>query len=200
MAYVACVEGGFTDVKLAKLFGVSKSTINLWKRVHPEFSDSTRRGKDQYNRLDAEKSLLKLIKGFRYTETTKEAKPIVTKNTETGEEEIIGEKLLVTKKVHKFIPPNERSIRFFLKNRDPARWRDTQAVEVTGNDGGPIKQELTNFPSGPLSLAEWERQVLEVDEQNAKLLKNNSNSEYQPHGVLSTLNRTDKGKTMDEDE
>ncbi len=40
MAYVACSEGGFTDKKLAKLFGVCESTINTWKREYPEFRDT----------------------------------------------------------------------------------------------------------------------------------------------------------------
>jgi hypothetical protein len=161
MAYVACVEGGFTDVKLAKLLGVSKSTINLWKKGHPEFSDSVRRAKDQFDSCEAETSLLKLVMGFRYTVTTKEARPIIIKDSE-GNETIIGDKLMVTKEVIKFIPPNERSVRFFLKNRNPKRWRDTKAIEVTGKEGGPI-EKFTNFPCGPLTLLEWQEQVKKLD-------------------------------------
>lgn len=176
MAYVLCAESGLTDKKLAAVFDVCEKTINNWKHEHEKFLQSTQKGKDEFNCGKAEGSLFKLVMGFHYIETTKEAKPIVIKDAETGEEKISGDKLLVTKKVRKFIPPNDRALRFFLKNRDPARWRDTQAVEVTGNDGGPINQQLTNFPCGPLTLAEWERQVMEVNEQNAKLQKDDSNS------------------------
>ncbi len=174
MANVLCAESGLTDKKLAAVFDVCEATINNWKHKYPDFLESIQKGKDEFNCGKAEGSLFKLVMGFHYTETTKEAKPIVIKNQD-GTEEVVGDKLLVTKKVRKFIPPNDRALRFFLKNRDPARWRDTQAVEVSGKDGGPIQKELVNFPSGPLSLAEWERQVLEAKEKNAKLIKDNSN-------------------------
>jgi hypothetical protein len=175
MAYVLCAESGLTDKKLAMVFDVCEKTINNWKLKHSDFLQSIQKGKDEFNCGKAEGSLFKLAMGFYHTVTTKEARPIVFKNRD-GTEKIIGDKLLVTKKVRKFIPPNDRALRFFLKNRDPARWRDTQAVEVTGNDGGPIKQQLTKFPCGPLTLAEWERQVLELNEQNAKLKNDNFNS------------------------
>jgi len=117
MAYVACKEGGFTDVKLAKLFNVSKSTIANWKNEYPEFLDSIKKGKDEFNLADAEDSQLKLVKGHYYYEITKE--PTV----------LDDKKLVVTKKVRKYIPPNPTSLIFFLKNRDPERWRDKQVHE-----------------------------------------------------------------------
>jgi hypothetical protein len=175
MAYLLCAESGLTDKKLATVFDVCEATINKWKHEYPDFLESIQRGKDKFNCEKAEYSLFKLVMGFHYTETTKEAKPVIVKN-EDGSITELNNKLVVTKKVRKLVPPNDRAVRFFLKNRDPKRWRDTQAVEVTGKDGGPIQKELTNFPSGPLSIAEWERQVLEAKEKNAKLLKDNSNS------------------------
>ena len=42
-AYKVCLLGA-TDVDLASFFKVSKATINNWKRDHPEFLDSIRRG------------------------------------------------------------------------------------------------------------------------------------------------------------
>ena len=36
---------GVTDRDLARCFEVSESTINRWKRKHPEFSEALRRGK-----------------------------------------------------------------------------------------------------------------------------------------------------------
>lgn len=114
MAFVACAEGGFTDVKLARLFGVCKSTINNWKIENPGFMDSLKKGKDQFNCARAESSLLKRILGYSYTEKTEE--PTL----------LSGEELKVVKKVRKHIPPDPTSIIFFLKNRDPERWRDTK--------------------------------------------------------------------------
>lgn len=38
---------GYTDKKIAEAFGVVESTINLWKKKHPSFSESLRAGKDE---------------------------------------------------------------------------------------------------------------------------------------------------------
>ena len=37
---------GATDDELADFFGVSKQTLNKWKKDYPEFLDSLKRGKD----------------------------------------------------------------------------------------------------------------------------------------------------------
>jgi transposase-like protein len=46
MAYVACSEGGFTDKKLAQLFGCNPDTIYEWKKQYKDFSMSIQEGKD----------------------------------------------------------------------------------------------------------------------------------------------------------
>ena len=38
---------GATDKELADFFEVAESTINLWKEVHPQFSESIKEGKIQ---------------------------------------------------------------------------------------------------------------------------------------------------------
>jgi hypothetical protein len=43
-AYKLCLLGA-TDKEMADIFGISESTLNLWKQVHPEFSESITRGK-----------------------------------------------------------------------------------------------------------------------------------------------------------
>lgn len=37
------------------------------------------------------------------------------------------------------IPPHPTAIIFYLKNRRPAEWRDTQRQEITGADGAPLQ-------------------------------------------------------------
>ena len=124
MACVACVEGGFTDKKLGKLFKVSEQTINAWKNKHPKFLESIKKGKDEFNVMLAENSLLKRIKGFSYTEVTKE--PSIFKDA-AGK--LVGTELKITKKVTKKIIPDPTSIIFFLKNRNRERWPDKQRLE-----------------------------------------------------------------------
>ena len=43
-AALAC-QVGMTDYELAKLFGVSESTINNWKEKYPEFAEALTAGK-----------------------------------------------------------------------------------------------------------------------------------------------------------
>jgi hypothetical protein len=116
MAEIACLEGGFTDKKLAKLFGVCEATIYNWKNSHPEFLEAIKRGKDAFDVSTAEDCLQKRIKGYSYTEVTQEASPL------TGNLEI-------TKKVTKKVGPDPKSLIFFLTNRNPERWPGTKRVE-----------------------------------------------------------------------
>jgi len=124
MAFVACSEGGATDVVLARLFGVALSTLNEWKGEHSEFSESIKRGKDYYDTEVVEKNLLKRANGYRYTEVTKES----GKNGE----------MRVTKRVQKESLPDVTAQIFWLKNRHSDRWRDTKQL------GGSMTLHLTH--------------------------------------------------------
>ena len=135
MARVACEEGGFTDLKLAKLFNVSKATINNWKKDFPKFLDSIKLGKDTWDCLIAEKSLLKRVMGFRYTETTREP---------ASE----GLTLAVTKKVSKIIAPDVKACDIWLCNRNPERWRKLKHVELAGKGGGDLVVKIVKFSDG----------------------------------------------------
>lgn len=124
-AYKLCRECGLTDKQLALAFGVAKSNLEDWKRKYPEFRDSIKRGRDEYDSEVVEGCLLKRARGFSYTETTKEPKTIIDKGggCEVG-------KLVVTKKVRKSVAPDVTAQIFWLKNRNPARWRDKQELSV----------------------------------------------------------------------
>jgi transposase-like protein len=47
---------GQTDAELADSFGVSESTLNLWKKTHEDFSESIKKGKSPAD-ADVAKSL-----------------------------------------------------------------------------------------------------------------------------------------------
>ena len=134
MAYVACYEGGFTDLKLSKLFNVSKSTINRWKRKYPKFWDSIKKGKDEFNVVVAEDCLLKRVRGFSYNEVTSETVVIKEDGKAVRDEDgNVKTEFRVTKKVRKLVPSDTTANIFFLKNRDPDRWRDKKDVEHSGD-------------------------------------------------------------------
>lgn len=132
-AYDLCTEGGFTDKKLAKFFKIAESTINLWKQEYPEFSESIKKGKENFDTDKVETSLLKQALGYKVKEKTVEdivVDGLIIKGAKKTK--------IVTK--HVVVPT---STYFWLKNRNPQRWRDIKAMEITGKDGGPIDQNIT---------------------------------------------------------
>jgi hypothetical protein len=163
MAKVACAEGGFTDAKLAKLFNVVRSTISLWKRTYPEFRKALVAGKDIFDTEVVEKAFLKRCTGFYYSETTREPVPFGTKlDPKTGLEYEIS-KMAITKRVRKYVVPDAKGCMDWLTNRAPDRWKKSKHVEITGKDGGPVKtQSMVTLPSGPMSIAQWEKEVAEA--------------------------------------
>ena len=117
MAYRHCLLGS-TDKQLADLFGVSPRTIDLWKKRHPEFLRSLKKGRNEADALVAE-HLYKRACGF-----TRKAVKIFNDG---------GEPLVVP--YTEYFPPDTTAAIFWLKNRQPARWRDKQQhdVSVTGS-------------------------------------------------------------------
>ncbi len=123
--YKLCLEG-FTDKQIAGFFKVDERTINNWKDKHPEFFQSLKRGKDEYDSDVIEKSLAKRASGYQYTEVTravsKEADPT------TGKPQLV-----TIKEVTKEVAPDPTSMIFWLKNRRPDRWRDKQSIDLSFN-------------------------------------------------------------------
>ena len=109
----ACAELGADDNALAEVLGVNVATVNRWKKAHPEFCESLKRGKDHFDTTHVEAALLKRALGYECTERT-----------------YVGQRL--KKRVIKEIAPDVTAQIFWLKNRDPVRWRDKQDLDVTG--------------------------------------------------------------------
>lgn len=161
MAKIACAEGGFTDQKLAHLFDVAKSTINEWKKNHPEFKAALKEGKDFFDTEVVEKAFLKRCTGFAYNETTR--KPQITKVLKGDGTEEEKYKMVVTKRVRKMVVPDAKGCMDWLTNRAPDRWKKSKHVEITGQGGGPIRTEsMVAVPSGPMSIEQWEAEVREA--------------------------------------
>ena len=141
-AFIACTEG-FSDKKLAKLFGVKEQTINRWKISYPKFCECLVKGKDKYNVSKVEGSLRTRAFGYSYNEITKE--PMIEKDSngdlilDDDGKPII--KMVTSKTVRKRVHPDTRAIQFFLKNRDPERWPDKHDVNVSGD----LYIELVDF-------------------------------------------------------
>ncbi len=123
LAYNYCLLGA-KDTQLAEFFDVSEQTINTWKKKHPSFLESLKRGKVS---ADAEvaNALFNRAKGYAVTE-------------EKEEEVSGGEGGGSFKKVKhiKHIAGDTTAQIFWLKNRQPELWRDKREVDTV--DDTPI--------------------------------------------------------------
>lgn len=119
LAYKFCLLGA-VDSELAQMFDVHEATINKWKKDHPAFYESTWRGKAE---ADAEiaHSLFHRAKGYCH-----EATHIS-----------IYEGAVTETQYTKRYPPDTKAASLWLRNRQPARWREKQEI-VMNNDIIPV--------------------------------------------------------------
>lgn len=118
----AWARDGLTDEQIARNMGISRSTLNEWKKNYPDISDTLKKGKEVVD-FQVENALLKRALGYSYDEVTKE----ICENAKTGQTE-----MRVTKIVTKEIVPDTTAQIFWLKNREPEKWRDRQEMHVDG--------------------------------------------------------------------
>ena len=105
---------GATDKEMAGFFDVSERTFNSWKKAHPVFLQSIKRGKVQADAEVASKLHSRAL-GFNFDEIHVEKK---------------GRKIASKKTITKHIPPDVNAGKFWLSNRQPDKWRNKQAIEV----------------------------------------------------------------------
>ena len=114
-AYKLCLLGA-TDKEMADFFDVCEDTINEWKKLHFEFSESIKRGKKLADAEIASK-LYHRAKGYAHPDyVTASNMGVITD----------------IKEVTKHYPPDTTAAIFWLKNRQPHLWRDKQEVEQSG--------------------------------------------------------------------
>lgn len=98
---------GATDADLADFFEVTETTINNWKIEHPLFFESLKAGKQEAD-ANVAKSLYNRALGYDIEE-----EKVFNAN---------GSPLIVKTKKH--YPADPTSIIYWLKNRQPKKWRD----------------------------------------------------------------------------
>lgn len=105
---------GMTDAEMADFLGVAESTLYLWSKEHPSFSEARKAGKAQADAKVAESLYRAALGGGTVTETR---------------EEVDAEGNPVVRKVVKELPANVTAQIFWLKNRQPRQWRDKVVLE-----------------------------------------------------------------------
>ena len=118
-------------------------------RDDSEFSAKVKRAEQDYQEwydsqlvVDSKRSLLELIRGYEWDETT----------TESG---LVNGKMVETKRkvVHKKAAPNPTAIIFALCNRAPGEWSNKHIQELTGKIETETKPGITlaNVPDSLLA-------------------------------------------------
>jgi len=104
---------GATDKEIAEFFSVSEQTLNSWKKKFPQFLESLKKGKAVADANVASRLYSRAI-GYD-ARATKFA-------TNEGK---------ITDKVEyiEHSPPDTTAAIFWLKNRQPGKWRDKKEVE-----------------------------------------------------------------------
>jgi len=131
-------RGGLTDEEIAKNLAITRSTLSLWKANYPTFMDALRRGKDLFDTNNVENSLLTRAVGYDYEEDCVERQSNGT---------------VKVRKIKKKMPPDVTAQIFWLKNRNPKRWRDKQELEHSGE----IRTSGVLIVPGKMSKEEWEK-------------------------------------------
>lgn len=108
---------GLTDVQVAKLIGVNECTIHRWKNQFPELRKPLKDWKDEAD-SKVERSLYERACGYSHQE-----EKIFT---------YLGEVIRVNTIKH--YAPDPVSMIFWLKNRQPDKWRETKEVTIPDAD------------------------------------------------------------------
>lgn len=100
-----------TDKEISDILEVTEKTLNLWKIEYPEFLQSLKRGKEEADSRVV-KRLFDRAMGYEHRDT------YITQY----QGKIIKEDII------KHYPPDTTACIFWLKNRQPDKWRDVQDI------------------------------------------------------------------------
>ena len=114
MAYKLCLLG-VTDAMMAEIFEVSESTLNLWKKKHPNFSESIKRGK-----MLADMEVAASLHGRAIGCSIPDDKVFFYPGSKTKKKYIVVQG-------RKYFPADVAACFIWLKNR--AGWKDKQEHE-----------------------------------------------------------------------
>ncbi|MFB6456495.1 hypothetical protein ACE38W_14575 [Chitinophaga sp. Hz27] len=125
---------GATDVEIADFFCIAVSTLNNWKKAYPEFMESIKRGKLL---ADANVSNSLYHRAIGYEHDSEEIK-VVSLGAGVGAS-------IERVPVRKVYPPDTPAAIFWLKNRQPKKWRDKIEQGFTNADGEDVIPPVVQY-------------------------------------------------------
>jgi hypothetical protein len=122
---------GLTDAEICERLKVSVASFCEYKKQYMELFEALKENKDFADNLVVD-SLYMRAKGYEYEEITKE--PVLRKDSKGNpvlddEDKPIYD-MVVTKIVKKNVVPDTTAQIFWLKNRQPDKWRDKQEIDM----------------------------------------------------------------------
>lgn len=132
-------QSGMNNLEICKLLGISESSFYEYQNKYPDFADATRRDNEEAI-AEVEYRYYKNCIGYEY----KEEQLSQVKETIYNEN---GRKLKeITKpvkvKLNRIKQPDSSAAKWYLTNRDPNRWKDTQKIEGSLNISNKLEDLL----------------------------------------------------------
>jgi len=140
-AFKLCLLG-HTDEELARYFEIEVSTLNKWKLANPNFVESIKAGREDAD-AEVSQALYKSAMGYSHPETIYH---VVSDGSN------LGSSVVATETVKQY-PPNERALRFWLMNRQRAKWTEKTEIGFTNKNGEDV-QPFINLPTDALKALE----------------------------------------------
>lgn len=115
------VEHGDTDKEIAEKLGISYSTYRKYKSNNVALKGRIATAKDKQIQ-EVEKNLFKKCKGYHYYEEV--AFKVKEEKWDDKSESIIVEEHVEVRNVKKYSHPDLNAQKYFLNNRNKAKWKD----------------------------------------------------------------------------
>jgi hypothetical protein len=130
---------GLTNDELAEFFCVNVDTIHEWKKQHKDFSDAISAGKLKAD-ADVAAKLHERAMGAEWSED-QAFKLKRVEYLDNGRKIREVEEVIVVQ-VRRAAPPDTPALSLWLRNRQPARWRDKPEPSDDDAQAQPIKVAL----------------------------------------------------------
>ena len=165
------LRSGYTEESIARRLGVAASTWRSYKIQFPAFLAVIKKGALDATALVVN-ALHKRATGYEYDEVQ-----VTFSGPQQGQQGQQASQQRLIRKTTKHVPPDVGSIVFWLTNRDPNNWKNTQNIKHSGEikGTGVLLCEPPKTTEGWLALhgeSEKYQQLLESEHKN-KLTKSN---------------------------
>lgn len=118
---------GISERDIARKLHVAHSTFQEYKRVHPDFSDRLKKGRELAD-IQVENALFRSAVGYEYEEVKTEYYENGKKALQNNDPDAKQSKK-ITKTTRRVLGDVTAQI-FWLKNRRPDKWRDRKEIDA----------------------------------------------------------------------